>query len=76
MQSLSHSFTNMKCNSSDFRMFKDCNEAYKSLKSNPDTVILKADNSSYFVLLNKKCYLMKMNDILLDKDKFIKLGPF
>ena len=65
LYSLSHSFTNVKCNSSDFRMFKDCNEAYKSLKSNPDIAILKADKGSSFVLL-KKDYLKKINDILLD----------
>ena len=57
-------------------MFKDCNEAYKSLKSNPDIVILKADKGSSIVLLNKKDYILKINDTLVDKDKFIKLGHF
>ena len=76
LYSLSHSFTNIKYNSSDFRMLKDCNKAYISLKSNPDLVILKSDKGSSFVLLNKKDYLQKMDDILVDKDKFIKLGPF
>ena len=75
LYSLSHSFTNIKCSSSDFRMFKDCNLAYKSLKSNKDIVILKADKGSSFVLLNLKDYLVKMNAVLDDKEKFIKLGP-
>ena len=61
LYSLSLSFTYEKCNSSGFRMFKDCNEAYKPLKSNPDVVILKADKGSSFVCLNKKVYLEKMN---------------
>ena len=76
LYSSSHSFTIIKCNSSDFRIYKECNKAYKSLKYNPNIVILKSDEGSSFVLLNKKDYLQKMDDILVYKGKFIKLGLF
>ena len=71
----SHSFNNSRINSSDFRMFKNCNLAYKSLKSNSQIVILKADKGTSFVILNKDDYIIKMDTILEEKTKFIKLGP-
>ena len=58
----------------DLRMFKECNLAYKSLKSNSKIIISKADKVSSFVILNKDDYIMKMNTILDDKTKFVKLG--
>ena len=42
-------------------MFKECNLAYKSLKSNSQIVISKADKGSQFIILNKDDYNMKMN---------------
>ena len=72
---LSHSFHNSRINNADFKMFKNCNLAYKSLKSNTQIVILKADKGTSFVILNKEEYLNKMKTILDDKSKFIMLGP-
>ena len=72
---MSHSLQNSRINNADFKMFKSCNLAYKSLKSNNQIVILKADKGTSFVILNKEDYINKMNAILDDKSKFIKLGP-
>ena len=44
---------------------KECKLAYKSLKSNPITVIL---------ILNKTEYLNKIKVVLNDKTKFLELG--
>ena len=38
----------------DFKMFKSCNLVYKSLKSNNEIVIFKANKGNSFVVLNKK----------------------
>ena len=58
----------------DLIMFKECILAYKSLKSNSTIIISKADKVSSFVILNEDDYIMKMNAILDDKTKFVKLG--
>ena len=49
-------------------------QAFKSLRSNNDIFITKPDKASGGVILNKKEYIQKMENILIDKEKFEKLG--
>ena len=72
---LAHSFCGTPVDLGDFRMQKECFTAYNSLKSNPNITILKADKESRFVILDRDKYNLKMNKILSDKNKFVKLGP-
>ena len=48
-------------------------EAAKSLRSNEDIVIRKADKSQMYVLLDRKEYIEKINTILNDETKFQRL---
>ena len=48
--------------------------AAKSLRENPNIVIRRADKSSSFVILNKKDYISKIQDILKDGSKFKKIS--
>ena len=45
-------------------------EAAKSLRSNPNIVIRKADKSSNYVILNKTDYINKIETMLADQTKF------
>ena len=72
---LSHAFCGTPVDSGDFRMRRECYEAYDSLKSNPDIVLTKADKGSNLVILDRDKYNSKMLDILSDNSKFVKLGP-
>ena len=47
--------------------------AANSLKNNKSIVIKKADKSSCYVILNTKDYETKLNEILKDDNKFIKI---
>ena len=47
--------------------------AAKNLKTNENIVIRKADKSSMYVILNKKDYLDKLDEILSDTTKFCKI---
>ena len=49
-------------------------EAAKTLKSNEELIIRKADKSSVYVLLDKSEYFEKLNDILSDTTKFQKIS--
>ena len=55
-------------------MFRECNLAYKSLISNSNIAILKADKGTSFVVLNKVDYLNKMKTVLNEKTKLFELG--
>ena len=48
-------------------------QAAKNLRENENIVIRKADKASIYVVLDKKDYLNKINNILSDSTKFIKL---
>ena len=67
---LTSEVNNIRVSKADFKMFKECNLAYKLLKSNPNIVILKADKDTSFVILNKPEYFNKMKAVLNDKTKF------
>ena len=49
--------------------------ALRSLRSNKDIVIVKADKGGACVILDKHDYVLKMEAILNDNSKFTKLGP-
>ena len=46
---LSHSSNNIKASNGDFKMLTECILAYKSPKSNPNIVVLKAKKKKYVV---------------------------
>ena len=72
---LSHAYCGTPIDLKDFRMHKECFNAYKSLKNNPDIIICKQDKGSGIVILDRTDYVSKMADILSDRSKFIKIGP-
>ena len=47
--------------------------AARSLRENPNIVIRRADKASSFVILNKKDYLQKINDLIKDGSKFKRI---
>ena len=49
-------------------------ESAKQLKMNNDVVLNRSDKGARVVILNKADYLSKMDAILGDTDKFLKLG--
>ena len=49
-------------------------ESSKSLTKSPDMIIQKSDKGNSVVILDKKFYLEKMNEMLDIKDQFIKLS--
>ena len=55
--------------------YNEFSKTAKQLVNNPNLFISKPDKGSGVVLLQKDKYLAKMNDILLDTNKFEKLGP-
>ena len=71
---LAHSFCGTPLDLSDFRMRKECFEAYKSIKDNNDIIITRPDKGSGVVILNRTDYVNKMIDIISDVSKFKQLG--
>ena len=49
-------------------------DAAKSLRSNPNIVIRKADKSSNYVILNKTDYINKIQTMLADNTKFVPIS--
>ena len=54
---------------------RDHYDALRSLRTNKDIVIVKADKGGTCVILDKSDYVSKMESILSDESKFTKLGP-
>ena len=48
-------------------------EAAKQLRSDAELTIRRADNASTYVLMDTPEYLRKIDDILSDSSKFIKI---
>ena len=46
----------------------------KNLSKNPDIIISRPDKGRGTVILNRNEYIQKMNDILKDNTKFIRIG--
>jgi hypothetical protein len=72
---LAHGFCGTPVDLGDFRMIKECYNAFKLLKSNENIVITKPDKGSGIVVLDRSDYITKMDDVLSDHTKFISLGP-
>ena len=49
-------------------------DAAKELKNNKSIVIRKADKSNIYVIINSEDYFEKLNKIIHDKNKFIKIN--
>ena len=72
---LAHGFCGTPIDLGDFRMRKECYNAYKLLGSNPNIVITKPDKGSGIVVLDRNDYISKMMLVLSDTSKFKSLGP-
>ena len=72
---IAHGFCGTPIDLGDFRMRKECYNAFKSLRSNRNIVITKPDKGSGFVLLDHTQYVSKMLEVLSDTCKFKSLGP-
>ena len=71
---LAQTFVNTTVDSQSFLWQRMHFESAKQLKMNNDVVITRPDKSAGVVILNKADYLSKMDAILGDPDKFLKLG--
>ena len=71
---LDMSFVNTPVDSHRFLWQKMHFESVKQLKMNPDIILTKPDKGAGVVILNRADYIGKMNAILKDTDKFLKLG--
>ena len=60
--------------SHDFAFYGECFRALNSLHSKENIVITKPDKGSGVVILNKNDFIGKMQVILDDPSKFVKLG--
>ena len=60
---------------SDWKMVAKCRDALTRLKRDDTIKILKPDKGSGVVILNTTDYISKMDLILNDSTKFVKLGP-
>ena len=74
LSDLAYAYSGSPIDHSDFLLHREHFQALKSLRSNNDIFITKPDKGSGVVILNKKDYIQKMENILLDKEKFEKLG--
>ena len=70
-----HLYCGEEIDSRDFAFHGECFRALNSLHSNENIVITKPDKSSGVVILNKNDFIDRMQIILDDPSKFVKLGP-
>ena len=61
--------------SRDFAFYGECFQALNSLHSNKNIVITKPDKGSGVVILNQNDFIDKIQVILDNPSKFVKLGP-
>ena len=71
---LAQIFANTTVDSQSFLWQRMHFESAKQLKMNNDAVLTRPDKGTSVVILNKADYLSKMDAILEDTDKFLKLG--
>ena len=62
----------LKHNALEENLSKKELESLKNLSKNPDIVIQKSDKDNSVVILDKKLYLEKMEEILNKNDQFLK----
>ena len=67
----SHKHRNM--NKFNPALTKELRSAAKELRGNKNIVIRKADKSNVYVIMNKDDYQSKIDDILSDNSKFVKI---
>ena len=72
---LAHLYCGGQIDSRDFAFHGECFRALNSLHSNENIVITKPDKGSGVVILNNNDFIDKMQEILDDRSKFVKLGP-
>ena len=58
-----------------FSLEKQHLQTIRQLTNNKDLVITRPDKGKGVVIMKKSDYIAKMNDVLNDKSKFIRLGP-
>ena len=71
---LAQTFANTTVDSQSFQWQRMHFELAKQLKMNNDVVLTRPDKGASLVILNKADYLSKMDAILGDTDKLLKLG--
>ena len=69
-----HSYCSMEVDLGDFRMSRECKNAYKTLKEDLNIIISKPDKGAGVVILDRVDYNKKMMDILKDTTKFMLIG--
>ena len=73
---LTQRFVNTPVDSGRFLWQKSHFESAKQLRRNDDILLTRPYKSAGVVILNRVDYISKMNVILDDTDKFLKLGDF
>ena len=71
---IAHNYTNTSPDKCKYINTKEMVNTINAIKKNNKIVIAKPDKGSGIVLLDKKKCLDKMNEILNDSTKFVKLG--
>ena len=71
---IAHNYTNTMPDKCQYINTKEIVNTINAIKKTDKIVIAKPDKGSGIVLLDKKEYLDKMNGILNDSKKFVKLG--
>ena len=74
LANLAQFFVNTSVNSQSFLWQKVHSESSKQLKMNTDIVLTRLDKCAGVVVLNRADYVSKMDAILEDTNKFLKLG--
>ena len=72
---MSYSYCGTPLDLTDFRMYKECFNEYKSLQNNTAITICRPDKTSGIVVMDRVDYVSKMMSILADNSKFNRIGP-
>ena len=72
---MAHNYANIKLEKNLMLDTNKMSDVIKSIKKNDKIVLAKPDKGSGIVVLDKTEYLRKMLEILVDKTKFVKVGP-
>ena len=75
LQYLSTKAVSFKPDHSSFSLSKEHLKSLTELKRNKDIVITRPDKGRVTVILSKREYLEKMDHVLGDESKFLRLGP-
>ena len=71
---MAQSFVNTTVDSQSFLWQKVHFESVKQLKMNTDIVLTRPDKGAVMIILNRADYISKIDAILGDSSKFLKLG--